>query len=332
MFAALFEKKGKARDVIKYREVHEPQVCPGEVKIKVLASGVNPSDIKRRSGFGGSLQMEFPVVIPHNDGAGIIEEVGDGVNSSRLGERVWIYEAQIGRPYGTAAQYVVIPEDQAVLLPDGVTFEEGACLGVPAMTAHRLVFSDGSVRGKNLLIAGGAGSVASYAIQFAKWGGATVFTTVSSDNKAERAKNSGADFIVNYKNKNVMESILDHTKGVGVDRIIEVAFGKNLEMDLGVIKSNGIIATYASDQLLEPKIPFYTMILKSVTVRFVFVYAMSREAHFQAARDINACLLNGALKHRIALKFPLSQVIEAHEALESEKSLGKIIVETNRIS
>jgi NADPH2:quinone reductase len=331
MLAAFYEKKGTARDVIKFGEFDEPSVGSSEVKVKLFASGVNPSDIKRRTGFGALSEMEFPVVIPHNDGAGVIEEVGAGVDKSRLGQRVWVYEAQIGRPFGTAAQRVVVPDHRAIWLPDNTTFDQGACLGVPAMTAHRLVFSDGPVNGKNVLVSGGGGSVASYAIQFAKWSGATVFTTVSSGAKAERAKKSGADFIIDYKKEHVVKTILDLTHGVGVDRIIEVAFGQNLDTNLAIIGTNGIIATYASDQLLEPTIPFYRLILKSVTVRFVFVYAMSLQAHVEAARDINECLATGVLNHEIALRFTLSQVIEAHEAVESGTCVGKVIVDTTRV-
>lgn len=194
MQAAWYEQLGSAQDVIRYGQIEVPSFGASEVLVRVYASGVNPSDTKRRGGWGG-MKMESKRVIPHNDGAGIIEQVGEGVSPNRIGERVWIYEAQLGRPYGTAAEYVVVPSSQAISLPANTSFAEGACLGVPAMTAHRTVFADGDVEGQIILVTGGAGAVGNYAVQWGKWGGATVITTISRSEQAEIAEKAGADYM-----------------------------------------------------------------------------------------------------------------------------------------
>jgi NADPH2:quinone reductase len=240
--AAYYEQVGNAKDVLKIGEMDVPELRANEVLIKVRASGINPSDVKQRSGWGG-LRIRHPRVIPHNDGAGVIEAVGEGVSPSRIGERVWIYEATLPRPFGTAAEYAVVPSEQAVFLPENTEFVEGACLGVPAMTAHNCVFKDGAVAGKTILVTGGAGAVGNYAIQLAKWGGATAIATVSSVQKAEIAKAAGADFMVNYKTEDAAARIKEITQGQGVDRVIEVDFASNLETNLKVLKRSGQIAT-----------------------------------------------------------------------------------------
>lgn len=328
MNAAWYERTGPAREVIQYGQMETPEAGPGEVLVRVYASGVNPSDVKRRSGLRGAA-MQFPRIIPHQDGAGVIEAVGSGVPASRVGERVWIYEAQLGRSFGTAAEFIALPAEQAVPLPDPITFAQGACLGVPAMTAHRCVFADGPVTGQVVLVAGGAGAVGHYAVQLAKWGGAEVIATVSSAEKAGVARLGGADHVVNYRTEDVARQVLDLTGGQGVDRIVEVSFGQNLPHNLAVLKPNGVIATYASDAEPEPKLPFYQLMLKNITAHFVLVYVMSKAAHQQAKEDINRCLEQGLLKHQIARQFPLAEVVQAHEAVESGQMIGNVIVEVN---
>jgi NADPH2:quinone reductase len=211
MYAAWYEQQGVAGEVIQYGELPIPNPGANEVRVKVHASGVNPSDTKARSGWGGG-SLQFKRVIPHEDGAGIIESVGEGVSSSRIGERVWIYEAQWGRPFGTAAEFVVVPSDRAIHLPDNTDFASGACLGVPAMTAHRCVFADGSVEGQTILVTGGAGAVGYYALQLAKWGGATVITTVSRPEQEQLVRAAGADYIINYKHEDVVQRIKEITQ------------------------------------------------------------------------------------------------------------------------
>lgn len=331
MRAAWYERKGLARDVITYGEMETPKVGPGEVRVRVHVSGVNPSDTKGRSGWGGNNAMEYPRVIPHQDGAGVIEQVGEGVPSSRIGERVWIYEAQRGQPFGTAAEYVVVPSAKAARLPDNTDFAAGACLGVPAMTAHRCLFADGSVKGQTVLVAGGAGAVGNYAVQLAKWGGAKVITTVSSPQGAEVVRAAGADHIINYKTEDVILRIKEITgvrNGRGVDRIVEVAFTNNLAIDNAVLKPNGVISTYASGNPDDaPQLPFYPMLLNGITLHFVFVYIMPKAAHEAAITDLTTCMEEGTLHHVIARRFPLSEVAAAHDAVDSGRRGGKVIIE-----
>lgn len=326
MQAAWYEQIGAAREVLTVGEYDLPELLPGQVRVKIFASGVNPSDVKQRSGWGG-LTMRFSRVIPHNDGAGIIEAVGEGVSADRIGERVWIYEATLSKGLGTAAAYVHVLSEAAIVLPDATSFAEGACLGVPAMTAHHCVFKDGSVAGKTLLVTGGAGAVGAYAIQLAKWGNATVITTVSSDQKAEIAASIGADHIINYKTEDVSTKVKEITIGKGVDRVIEVDFAANFETNLNILKRNSVIATYASDSQVSPQVPIYSLIYKNLTVHYVLVYAMSKAAHQAAAKDITACLQAGVLKHLIAQRFTLEQIAEAHELMESGTAIGNIIVD-----
>jgi len=328
MKAAWYEKQGEAQEVLQVGDLPEPSLGKGEVRVRVHASGINPSDTKNRSGWEG-LPLRFPQVIPHQDGAGVIEAVGEGVPSARMGERVWIYEAQLGRPFGTAAEFVVLPSEQAVRLPDSTNFVVGACLGVPAMTAHRCVFADGPVTGQTILVSGGAGAVGHYAIQLAKWGGARVITTVSSEQKAEVAHAAGADQVINYKSEDVAARIKEITKGEGVDRIVEVAFASNLAVDIAVLKRNGAIATYSSDSDNQPQLPFLPLLTKNITVHFVLVYVMSNSAHQSAISDITTCLETGTLHHLVAQRFPLAEVAAAHQGVESGHMIGNVVIEIN---
>jgi len=271
--------------------------------------------------------MSFPRVIPHQDGAGVIEAVGAGVAPARVGERVWLYEAQLGRPFGTAAEWVVLPSAQAVRLPDATDFAAGASLGVPAMTAHYCVFADGPVTGQTVLVAGGAGAVGYYAIQLAKWGGAQVITAISSPAKAEVACTAGADHVVNYRTEDVAARIRELTNGHGVDRVVEVAFGYNLALNERILKTNGAIASYASDAEPEPHLPYALLAAKNATIHCVQVYAMSRAAHEGAINDITTCLETGVLRHLTPHRFALEEAVAAHEAVESGQVTGKALIE-----
>ena len=327
MRAAWYEQNGSARDVLKVGELAKPAVERGKVLVRVHASGINPSDTKRRARvplLPGNKQQ-----IPHQDGAGIIEEIGQGVSASRLGERVWIYEALVAGKAGCAAQYVVVPSENAVELPVDVSFELGACLGVPALTAHRCVFADGPVTGKTVLVTGGAGSVGVHAIQFAKAAGARVFTTVSRPEQALVARAAGADLVINRHEEDVVSRIQETTGIVGapaVDRIIDVAFGETLASSVKLLKVGGVIATYASDTQPEPTIPFLPLLFLDATIRFVNVYMMSWEAHESAVAATTVGLREGWLKSTIASRFPLDQIVAAHEASESGKRIGKVVI------
>jgi NADPH2:quinone reductase len=250
------------------------------------------------------------------------------VDASRIGERVWVYEATLGRHGGTAAQLTTVPAHKAVKLPDGADFDAGACMGIPAMTAHRSVMADGPVSGKTVLVQGGAGAVGYYAVQIAALEGARVIATVSRDEQAQRARDAGAHEVINYKTEDVAERLKAITgEAAGVDRVVEVAFGANLATNLAVLRTNGVIASYASDAVPDPQIPFWPMLAKDLTARFVLVYAMSRQAHDEAADWITAALQRGALKHQFYRHYTLDDIASAHEATESMSQVGKVILD-----
>ncbi len=324
MKAIWYEKQGAATQVLQFGETTDPRPGPGEVRVRVAVSGVNPVDVKRR--LGGRGEMPAPRVIPHLDGAGVIDSVGAGVAESRLGQRVWVYEAQGDRPFGTAAELVTVPARCAVPLPEAISFDEGACLGVPAMTAYACVFADRDLQGKTMLITGGAGAVGRYAVQFAKLSGAQVIATVSNDEKARLATSAGASEVINYRTEDVAARVQQITDGQGVDRIIEVEFGGNLDVSLQVLKPGGVIATYASQAVPEPKIPFYTLLYKNIVVRHVLVLLLSSKEKEQAVATISRWLEQGVLKHHLGQRFPLEQTAAAHEAVENA-ALGKVRIE-----
>ncbi|HEX5077744.1 MAG TPA: NADPH:quinone reductase [Geminicoccaceae bacterium] len=325
MRAAWYEATGPAREVIRIGELPRPEPGSGEVLVRVHASGLNPSDTKRRAGWRREA-LEYPRVIPHSDGAGVIEAVGAGVDDGRIGERVWLWNAQRGRAGGTCADYVALPQAQAVPLPDGTGFVDGACLGVPACTAHFAALADGPLVGLTALIQGGAGAVGDYAVQWAKRSGAHVIATVGSDAKAALARQSGADATVNRRAEDVVRRVLDLTDGQGVDRIVEVDLGANLEQDVALIKPNGVIASYSSTANPEPVFPYYPLAYKGVTLRLVQAYILPEPARARALADIGEALRDGGLGHRTAGVFPLEETAAAHELLESGKAVGNVVV------
>lgn len=326
MKAAWYERKGPADQVLTVGEMPRPEPRPGEVLVRVRASGVNPSDTKGRAGARGNVKMAFERIVPHQDGAGVIEAVGEGVSATRIGERVWIYEAQLGRAFGTAAEYVAVPEGQAVRLPEGTSFAQGACLGVPALTAHRCVFADGPISGKTVLVTGGAGAVGFYAIQFARRGGARVIATVGSEEQRLIAERAGCDQIINRRSEDVAEQVVRIAGERGVHRIVDVAFGQNLDTSLKLLAPNGVIATYASDAEPEPTLPFWPLVMLDATVRFVLVYAMDAVAHREAIEATLAGLDEGWLVHNVAEELPLEQIARAHQLVENGGAGGKVIL------
>ncbi|PON19062.1 alcohol dehydrogenase [Candidatus Entotheonella serta] len=326
MRAAWYERLGPAAEVIQVGELDTPQLQSGDVLVRLHASGVNPADVKRRSGWTNP-DERFDRIIPHGDGAGIIEAVGIGVPPSRVGERVWVHQMKDNR-HGTAAEYTTLPANQAHHLPDNMSFAEGACLGVPAITAYQAVMIDGPVTGQTLLVAGGAGAVAHYAIQFAKLSDATVITTVSSDEKAAHAQTAGADVIINYRTEDVVARVQEVTNGEGVDRIVEVDLGANLPIDVPLIKPTGVIASYSSTAVREPIFPYYPLAYKGVTLHLVQAYVMAAAKRESMLAHIMRRLESGALSHHVGPHFPLSNTADAHEALESGRVIGNVIVET----
>lgn len=326
MRAAWFEEFGNAADVLKVGEFDTPAVDSGEVLVRLYMSGVNPSDVKKRAGSFPNLLDDGPV-IPNSDGAGVIEAVGDGVPANRVGERVWVYQAQFARRFGTAAEYVAIASERAPRLPDNTDFYVGACLGIPVMTAHRCVFADGSVDGQKVLVTGGAGRVGHYAVQWASRAGAMVIATASNKDDAESCIAAGASKIVDHRDDNFAAAILDATSGKLVDRIIDVEFGANLRTSIEVIRTGGVIATYSSMQDAQPKLPFFQMMYKDLTIRFVIVYAMPESAKQFAIADIERALSADLLQHRIARKFPLDEIVQSNELIEQGAIRGAVILD-----
>ena len=327
MRAAWYDRTGADAEVLQVGDLPIPEPGAGEVRLRVIVYGLNPTDVKSRVRPGS---MPAPRVIPHQDGAGIVDKVGPGVPASRVGERVWVYIVQWQRAWGTAAEYTVVPARLAVTLPGNTSFAEGACLGIPAVTAHRCLFADGPIAGQTVLVTGGAGAVGHYAVQLAKWAGARVIATVSSAEKAASAAAAGADHTVNYRTGDAAKEILALTGGVGVDRIVDVDFGGNLGVSLEVIKVNGVIATYASMGEREPRVPFYALMAKNVTIRPVLIYTMPERAQDEGAADVLRLCEAGRLLHVIGARFPLERIVEAHEAQESGKVTGNIVVEVGK--
>jgi len=325
MQAATYTRTGPAREVLTVTEVTTPAAGPGEVRVRLSWSGVNPSDVKTRAGVRNPT-LPFPRIIPHSDGAGVIDQVGEGVDAGRIGQRVWTWNAAWGRADGTAAQYITLPAAQAVALPDGIPDEVGACLGIPALTAWQAVYVDGGVAGKRVLVAGGAGAVGNYAVQMAKRAGAAqVIATVSSAEKAVLARDAGADVVLNYRTEDLVSAVMAATDGAGVDRIIEVDFGANVGQDIAMLKPEGELVVYGSNSP-EIGVPFVPSILKNIRMRFFIVYNLSPADRAAALAGLTALLEENALMHNIAARLPLARIAEAHELVEGGKAVGNVVL------
>ncbi len=331
MKAASYQEVGPAKRVLRLGEHSIPEVPSGGVLVKVCASGVNPSDVKRRAGWLNGL-MEYPEVIPHSDGAGVIIAVGEKVSKKRLEERVWVYNGQWERAMGTAAEYIALPSEHAVHLHDNVGFLEGACLGVPACTAYHCVASGGDLKGQQVLVHGGAGAVGAYAIQIAVLLGAHVIATCSTKEKADFALSMGAAVTINYKSQNVVKAVMAATHGKGVQHIVEVDFGQNVEIDAAVIKSRGSIASYSST--LKPRVEYdyYGFGYKGVSIEFVQVYLLSTSERLAAVTHLNQWMAAGALTHCIGHVSSLEGIAQAHEVQESGKVIGNIVLDIEKES
>jgi len=324
MKAAWYENIGAAAEVLQVGETSDPTPNVGEVLVEIKSSGLNPSDVKTRAGARGELQ--FPKVIPHSDGGGVITAVGEGIDKSRIGERVWIWNGAFGRAFGTCAKMIALPSEQAVSLPEGTSFEEAACMGIPASTAYYGMLCDGSVEDQTVLVTGGAGAVGYYGIQLAKWSGAKVISTVSGEEKGSVAREAGADLVINYRDENVTEVIQDFTNGVGVDRILEVEFGGNLEISKQIIKPNGTIASYGSVALMEPTLPFYDLMFKGVKLNTYLIYIVPETDRNMITNGINDALNDQALNHMITESYELDDIVDAHLSMESNTVVGNIVI------
>jgi NADPH2:quinone reductase len=322
MRAAWYQRQGPAREVLQVGITDEPTPGPGEIRIRIVVSGVNPGDIrKRQDAFGYG--MAYPRVIPHSDGAGAIDLVGAGVSQERLGQRVWCYGAQSYRPFGTAAQYTVVPEIQAVPLPDGVSFEQGACLGIPGITAHRCVHAAGPVEGRTVLVQGGAGAVGGCALQLARRAGAMVIATVRTAADEALARNAGAHEVVQIGPD--LAQAVRALAPAGVNHIVEVAFGANIAADLEMLAIRGSVATYATDTD-APSIPFWPLLFKNVRVDFLGSDDFTPAEKIQATGAINEALFSGWEGLPIAEVFPLDDIALAHERVEAPRRRGRVVV------
>ena len=323
MLAARYERTGAAREVLRVEEVDTPEPGPGEVRVRIRVSGVNPTDWKSRAGATGRPPPDG-FQIPNQDGAGEIDAVGEGVDPARVGERVWVFFAAWQRPWGTAAQWTVVPAERAVALPAGASDDLGASLGIPAMTAHRCLLAGGPVDGATVLVAGGAGAVGHAAIELGGWLGARVIATVSSDEKAALARAAGAHAVVNYRAGDAAEQIRAAAPD-GVDRVVEVALGPNLELDLDVAAPNAAIVAYA-DTGGEAAVPPRRLMAPNLVLRFVLVYTMPPAAIAAAAHDVSAAVRDGALSTLPLHRFGLDDTAGAHDAVEAG-AVGKVVID-----
>lgn len=322
MKAAWYEKQGLAREVLMVGRMDEPVPQAGDVRIHIAASGINPGDVKKRQnafGYG----MPFPRIIPHSDGAGIVDAVGDGVSPEWMGRRVWCYGAQTYRPFGTAAEYTVVPVDQAVPLPDNVSMEQGACLGIPTITAYRAVHVAGSVSGRTVLVQGGAGTVGVCAVQLAHQAGARVIATYRSEHGKGVAMLAGADEVV-PADEQLVARVRQLAPG-GIDHIVEVAFDANIETDVELLAQGGSIVTYAANEF-TPKIPFWPLVFSNVTVFFVGSDDVPAEEKANAAEAMNQALATGWRGFEIVERFSLDEIAQAHEFLEQPAKPGRVIL------
>ena len=326
MQAAFYERTGPAGNVLQLGTLPDPVPGPGELRVRLRWSGVNPSDVKSRAGLRSTV-LAFPRIVPHSDGMGVVDAVGDGVARERIGQRVWLWNAAWGRAFGTAAQFVTLPERQAVPLPDAVSDDAaGACLGIPALTALHAMLCSGGVAGQRVLVAGGAGAVGHYAVQFARLLGArSVLTTVSSPAKAALADAAGADTVIDYRRDNVAERVREATQGLGVDRIVEVDIAANAALDVSLLRRGGDCVVYGSGGA-EFTLPFFPLIVNNLTLRFFIVYNLDEPERRLAIDTLTGWLARGAVAHNIAERLPLARIAEAHEIVEQGRAVGNVVL------
>ncbi len=324
MRAAWYEQQGPAEQVLQIGELPDPQPAAGEVRVRVALSGVNPGDAKKRQGWQGS-SMPAPQVIPHSDGAGLIDAVGPGVDPSRIGSRVWVYGAQSYRPYGTAAQATVVPQQLAVELPDEVPDQLGAALGIPGITAHRAVFAEGPVTGQVILVHGVLGAVGSLAAQLATWAGATVIGTVRKHADLDTVPQGRFAQAVALDEDDVVARV-HRIAPAGVARIVEVALSANADLDAALIAQGGTIAAYASPAD-RPELPFWPLLFANVTLRLLGSDDFPPETKVQAARDLTSAAASGDLHVRIGARYPLDQIAAAHLAVEAGSTPGRVLID-----
>jgi len=322
MIAAWYDRQGPAAEVLQVGELPAAEPGPGEVRVRLTLSGANPGDVKKRQAWLGS-PMAFGRIVPHSDGAGIIEAAGPGADPARVGRRVWVHGAQSYRPFGTAAQATVVPAALAVDLPDAVGDEVGACLGIPGITAHRAVFADGPVSGQTVLVHGVRGAVSALAAQLARWAGATAIGTVRTDAEAGLADAGPDGHVVSLQSDPV--SAIRRLAPDGVDRIVEVALSANADLDAAVTRNGTVLAAYASPKD-RPELPFWPLLFNNVTIRLLGSDDFPQASKDAAARDLTAAAAQGALSIPVAEVVPLARIAAAHELIESGRAPGRVLV------
>lgn len=323
MKAGWYEKNGAAREVITVGEMPTPEPGNGEVRVRLHASGVNPSDVKSRAG----RPLIAPRIVPHSDGAGVIDAVGPGVDATRVGERVWVWNGQWKRPFGTAAESIVLAAGQAVRLPDGIGFEEGACFGIPLLTAVEAVSRAGDLSGKTVLVTGAASGVGHYIVQIAALSGANVLGTASAT-RAEHARSAGAT-VIDYKSEDVVERVRELTGGRGADVVIDMDFASTAGMvGKGLLAQHGTLVCYGSNAMGDNAISFRDFLYGCFTVKFFVIYELTAEERAAALAEVERLLALGTLRHEIGARFPLDRLVDAHEAVEGGKVIGNVVVTT----
>jgi NADPH2:quinone reductase len=324
MKAAWYEKNGEAHEVLVVGEMPIPEVGPGEVRVKISVSGVNPSDVKSRRG----RPLNAPRIVPHSDAGGVIEAVGQGVSADRIGQRVWIWNGQFGRPLGTCAQFIVLPEAQAVALTDETSFDAAACMGIPGLTAFEAVRRCGDLSGKTVLVIAAAAAVGHYAAQMAFLKGARVIGTVSSETKAAHARAVGVSDTINYKTEDVAERVKALTGGRGVDAIIDMDFSTTANLvKNGALAPHGTVACYGSNSAEDTPIPFRVCLVNSLSFQFFLVYDLTPSERAFALKELSALLASGRLVHAIGARYHLDDIAAAHVAVEQGKIMGNIVID-----
>jgi NADPH2:quinone reductase len=323
MRAAWYLKNGEARDVLTVGELPTPVAGPGEVRVKLVTSGINPSDVKSRR----ARPLTDPLVVPHSDGAGVIDQVGAGVAASRVGERVWTWNAQWQRPMGTASEYVVLPAAQAVQLLDSTDFNAGACFGIPALTAVQAVRLTGDVAGKTVLVTGASSAVGHYITQLVTLAGGRVIGTVGSPEKALHAKEAGASEVIFYKTEPVAERIKALTGGRGVDHIIDMDFSTTAALlPAGALAAHGSVVCYGSNVPTDVSVNFRTLLFNSIALKFFLVYDLLPADRLAAVQQLTDLLAANQLKHSIGRVFALDDIAAAHEVVEAGKDIGNVVL------
>jgi NADPH2:quinone reductase len=325
MKAAWYEKNGTAKEVLKFGELDKPSPSPGEVLVRIVTSGVNPSDVKSRR----AKPLSGPRVIPHSDGAGIVEAVGAGVDSNRVGERVWLWNAQWMREHGSASEFIALSGDQAVRMPDSLDFGGAACLGIPALTALQAVRLCGPMKDRDVLITGAGSAVGHYASQIALARGARVIGTVGSKERAAHARAVGVESLIDYKTENVSSKLIELTRGKGVDLVIDMDLSTTLNLiETPAIAHHATVVCYGSN---EPQVQlnFRAQLFKSIQYKFMLVYDLMLNDRLECLKELTQMLQAQSLRHAVGERFALADIVQAHERVESGQVVGNVVIDVS---